>query len=615
MNPEEQRRLLRRFEPVVRYTKGEQFFPADIKEYLKACSLWVQRPNRYPLRIWAEGELTPDKLAEPRNHGFDAIYYLKFIEPLNITEMARHRIREGLARRSSDEAFRAGPGRLARVGYGSRFIDALFSLSLLARGRVPGDTALAASIAYQEMQREEKKFCYYGRVVEQSHWIVLQYWFFYAYNNWRSGYEGANDHEGDWEMICVYLYQDDEEIIHPEWVAYASHDFSGDDLRRRWDDPELEKVGEHPVVYAGAGSHASYFQKGEYLAEIELPFLTPVIRFTNNLQTFWRKNILPYDHRKPQEGEAAAIFSIFRVPFVDYARGEGVSIGPHQKIPWNEPEIISNPPPWVSQYRGLWGLFAQDPFAGENAPAGPMYNRDGSVRQAWYDPLGWAGLEKVPPPDERLNLIQARRVEIKADISNIEAQIAEKSRELQKMGIELASMRGFPHLREARNLQQTKINDLSSELDQLLQHIAMDESSLETLNLYANRIESGERSPVRAHIRRAHHPTTSENIQLNKLAEIWAAVSIGLMMFSFLLLAVFASDFLIYGIASVISLIVFIEASFRGQITRFISSITVGLAVVSGLVIFAEFFWPIVFMAVLVSGGYIMWENIRELRR
>ena len=158
MTPEEERLLLRRFEPVVKYTKGEQFFPIDIEQYIRACSLWVQRPNRYPLRLLPEGELTPERLAEPRNHGFDAIYYLKFIEPLNVTEIARHRIREGLTRKS-DQVFRAGPGRLARVGYGSRFVDALFSLSLLARGRVPGDTALAASIAYLEMLKENEKYC------------------------------------------------------------------------------------------------------------------------------------------------------------------------------------------------------------------------------------------------------------------------------------------------------------------------------------------------------------------------------------------------------------------------------------------------------------------------
>jgi hypothetical protein len=32
------------------------------------------------------------------------------------------------------------------------------------------------------------------------------------------------------------------------------HDFKGDDLRRGWDDPLLDKEGTHPVVYAAAES-------------------------------------------------------------------------------------------------------------------------------------------------------------------------------------------------------------------------------------------------------------------------------------------------------------------------------------------------------------------------
>ena len=52
----------------------------------------------------------------------------------------------------------------------------------------------------------------------------------------------------------------------------------------------------------------------------------------------------------------------------------------------------------VSGYRGFWGVNVNDPLGGENAPSGPMYNRDGSVRSSWYDPVGWAGLDKVPTP-------------------------------------------------------------------------------------------------------------------------------------------------------------------------------------------------------------------------
>ena len=107
--------------------------------------------------------------------------------------------------------------------------------------------------------------------MRQSGWTICQYWFFFAYNPWRSGFNGVNDHESDWEMISVYLYEDGGRLV-PEWVAYASHDFHGADLRRRWDDrDDLELEGQHPVVYAGAGSHASYFRAREYQAEVPIP--------------------------------------------------------------------------------------------------------------------------------------------------------------------------------------------------------------------------------------------------------------------------------------------------------------------------------------------------------
>ena len=37
--------LLRRFEPVVRSTSGDKFYPMDVEPYVRACSLWVKRPG------------------------------------------------------------------------------------------------------------------------------------------------------------------------------------------------------------------------------------------------------------------------------------------------------------------------------------------------------------------------------------------------------------------------------------------------------------------------------------------------------------------------------------------------------------------------------------------
>ena len=49
MNAPSDIELLRRFEPVIRYTKGEAFFPMAVGRYVQQCSLWVYRPNQ-PLR-------------------------------------------------------------------------------------------------------------------------------------------------------------------------------------------------------------------------------------------------------------------------------------------------------------------------------------------------------------------------------------------------------------------------------------------------------------------------------------------------------------------------------------------------------------------------------------
>ena len=42
-------------------------------------------------------------------------------------------------------------------------------------------------------------------MVRHGGWIVCQYWLFFAYNNWRSGFHGVNDHESDWELASLYL--------------------------------------------------------------------------------------------------------------------------------------------------------------------------------------------------------------------------------------------------------------------------------------------------------------------------------------------------------------------------------------------------------------------------
>jgi hypothetical protein len=608
--------LLRRFEPVIRSTSGDKFYPMDVEPYVRACSLWVQRLGEEAVCVVPGGEMSLDRLAQQPMDEAGAVHFLKFTDAEDLGPDSRSRRlrlfrRRAKDRKESTRAFRAGRGRLARVGYFSRFVDALYSIALLARGRVPGESAAAASVAYERIMAEQERYRYHGRVLRQDGWIVLQYWLFYPFNDWRSGFFGANDHEADWEKIFIYLSESEGEIS-PEWVAYAAHNYTGDNLRRRWDDPEVEKVGEHPVIYVGAGSHASYYAPGEYLTELTLPLPPPLARVAGAIRTFWKTRLGQYVGEGDEDGGSG----YFSIPFVDYARGEGLSVGEGGDRAWDEPRLISDPPPdWVSGYRGLWGLYARDPFEGEDAPAGPMYNRDKSVSRAWYDPMGWAGLDKVAPPTETLEAILEQRADIISRCGALRAEIDDKSRQLKKLGAELAAMRDRSHLDAPYQEGTRRVAELSGELDRLRGKLATDEAVSESLAEYAGRLKAGERDQARAHISRAHRPASEDELRVSRVAEAWAAISVSLMLISFVGIAMFEREHLISMLVFSIAFFAFVEAGFRGRLVNLVSSANIGLAVVATLIIIYEFFWQLVVAAVLVIGLYLLWDNLRELRR
>ena len=608
--------LLRRFEPVLRHTQGEHFFPMDAEAYIRASSLWLYRRHEGPRQIIPANELTPALLAEPYDDPPETTRYLQFTEPLKATEMAARALR-----RQRRVEFSVGVGRLARVGYLSRIMDALFSVALLARGRVPGDAAAAARLAYRAMTSAGVTPVYHGRVIEESGWIVLQYWYFYLYNDWRSSFNGANDHEADWEMACIYLAKDPDGDLHPEWVAYASHDYVGDDLRRRWDDPELQLVGEHPVIYSGAGSHASYFQPGEYLTEIELQLFAPVTRLFGAVRTWWRglqggsgaQQTEDFAELGGDEPDGHA--SVLAIPIVDYARGDGLSIGPGQEAAWGPPRLIDDNTGWVHGYRGLWGLYTKDPFAGEDAPAGPMYNRNGTVRRAWYDPVGWAGLDKVTPVTHLADVIDARQMAVRAQREERRAAVRAKTEELRGLGVQMTATVDQPQLVAVHAEAQQAIRQLSSEINDLQAGIVADGALLDALERSAVQVRAGRYGSPRAHIRRAHQPAAPVDLRASYVAEFWAAISVTALLVAFVVLFAFRPSYLPLWLVVILALFLFIEASMRGTVNRLLSSLTGALAIVAALILLYRYFWWVVGGVVLAMALYILWDNLGELLR
>jgi hypothetical protein len=401
--------LLRAFEPVVRFTKGEYFYPVSVHHYVGRAALWTELPD---------GEA----VIEAGPESFDSSMLARMEQGVRGQQTSLSGIMTGQESGKvriplKDRPPRlSGASRLAAVGLLGRLIDALNRLSLVFRGSVPGGSA-AKSFLLQQEHLEPDRPAYYGRVVRDGDWLICQYWFFYSFNNWRSGFGGVNEHESDWEQVTVFLdgtgEVDDDGLPAPRWVVFSAHDETGDDLRRRWDDPDLTLVDRrHPVVFAGAGSHSGAYLAGDYLISIEPPTQSWFLRVGR-----WMARVFT-----PWSTGAQAV----GIPYVDYARGDGRSIGPGQGDPWY-PEVIDDDTPWVRGFRGLWGHDTRDRLGGERGPAGPRYERDGTVRASWAAPVGWAGLAKVAPNPavegrlllRRAEQIQERLAELERDVEGI----------------------------------------------------------------------------------------------------------------------------------------------------------------------------------------------------
>lgn len=594
--------LLRRFEPVLRFTGGELFLPTHVDGYVRHAALWTVRNGEHR-ELVSNNDLSLDSLVNQAHEHRDQPLYLRLVDhPLNGIELQRWRNRPDKVR------FRA-PSRLARVGITSRLIDAGFDVSLLLRGRVPGGTTAAAQVMYADVLRTDPATVYHGRVLRIGGYTVLHYLFFYFMNDYRSTFFGANDHEADWEQVMIFVEERPDGTVQPLWVAGSCHDFSGDDLRRRWDDPELEKDGDHPILYAGAGSHAHYFHSGEYLTIVELDALRPFRVAAQALVGFWRRTLRQGSGVLSDEDLMNAV----SVPFIDYARGDGQQAGPGTEHPWT-PVLIDDSTPWVSGYPGLWGLDTRDWFAGERAPAGPRFNRNGSLRQSWIDPLGWAGLDKVPPPGRARETVVLHLAALEKEEKDASAHVDDLRERTRARQLDIASLRDRYDLAPVRTDLVAEESAEIRDLQRLVRRVAEIGEVRTRLMATLKDIESGNWGNPRAHIGRLHVALPVDQ-RRSRIAELWSSISIALLLLGIVVFFLVAPDLRWPVAIAVIGGFIGVEALLRGGLTTLMVNITVVLAIVASVLVFIQF-WPIFLIStILALAIVILRDNIRELRR
>jgi hypothetical protein len=203
----------------------------------------------------------------------------------------------------------------------------------------PG-SALDPGCGYERWARlisEGKKPTVYAHVATDAATpgkLALQYWFFYAFNDFN------NLHEGDWEMIQLDFDAADARAAlatKPTAVGYSSHEGAE---RATWGDEKLELVDDtHPVVFPAAGSHANKYTEALYIGS---------------------------------SAEAGV--------GCDDTRGPHRELRPVVETIPSDPDAAERAFPWIA-FQGRWGELQRAFF---NGPTGP------NLKTQWTEPIEWS---------------------------------------------------------------------------------------------------------------------------------------------------------------------------------------------------------------------------------
>jgi hypothetical protein len=292
---------------------------------------------------------------------------------------------------------------------------------------------------YAEILEKEPQPVYYGRVaswedVEGNDWKSLQYHFFYAFNDWRLAANGINHHEGDWEMVAVYLKNNE-----PYSLLCSQH---GTGAMELWEDVRCvkDKNGNsttHSLIYVALGSHANYsrpqvirsaslfqeglFQRFIYWLDGLIHFLFLLINPSEKARQIALNELATHPATVLTEETFENLRDerdhyVVSLP-MEIATGDGLRIGydgdasseeigrsssylkrvmSNRKIvhprskEWKQ-VVLSPEPDWV-QYKGLWGV--KSLMKDESGPPGPKWDRPDKLfavypRKRWDKALDW----------------------------------------------------------------------------------------------------------------------------------------------------------------------------------------------------------------------------------
>ena len=605
MTEAEDLELLQRHEPRLNFTYGEMFFPMSAKSYVESADL-LEGPTLRDAKVAIPaGSLTLESLAAAGDPPPGQAQFLRFTpRPLRSIELGRWRNRP-------DRQVFSAPGRLARVGLAARLVDAGLVLSLLARGRVPGGTAAAAQVRYDGIRAKDPTVVYHGRVIREDRWVILHYMFLYAMNDWRSTFEGANDHEADWEQCFVVLEQLDDGELKPAWFCAATHDEKGDDLRRRWDDPKFQTIDGHPNVFPGAGSHADYLEPGEYIMRLPFPGERYIHGPLDLLRRVWRDTLDQPDPGDLAEMAQARVQRPVR-GLRARRRGQGRPRRGHRLDPDADRRRrpVGRPlsRPVGSRHRRPLRRRAR-PGRSEVHPdrrGPPVLARPARVRRPRQGRAAVAG-----GPGPRGAARGARQGACRGQGGDRDARgqpAAAGGRGRRRPHRARVSRSTGPRVWRSCGRGEAKLAASRTRMVELETAIAAGERRVTELR-------AGLVDDPRAHLHHAAVPEPPDVTKRRRLAETWAALSVGLLVASLAVIIWFRILSPVAAIVVLFGIYLAIESFFRKDVAKLILRLSLVLAGITMLILAVTFLRELLLVALGALGLLLIADNVGELRR
>ena len=224
-----------------------------------------------------------------------------------------------------------------------------------------------------------------------------------------------------------------------------------------------------------------------------------------------------------------------------------------------------------------------DPFGGERAPAGPRYERNGTIRPSWADPVGWAGLDKVPATaaeydravDARLTALQQQREALTAELAAQEAVLQQLSATTTALPPMVAADRrgGIGAVRQLRE-QEAALSDLRAARRAVV---------IEQEHLSRARQAPQPLTGVHAHLRRRALPDVDPDRPPGLLLLFWTEVSLSALLALLGSALAFGNTSLIRVGVSAVLIVMTVEAILRRRLVAFLLGLCV-LASITGIV-------------------------------